>query len=514
MGDLSPGEALLDHAQDKIAVVTDDGTFTYVNAAVEAILGYEPEELIGERAFAYIHPDDAPTVRRKFERTVRSETYDETTVTYRHRTSDGSWVWFESRMSNLTADAYDGYVVSSRDITERIRAEETRDAAAARLNTIASVSSDVLWLFAGDWSEALFVNGAVEQIYGITSKRLYDDAVAFLDTVHPDDVSGVIDAMERLTDGESVDIEYRVNPDENFTRWVWVQAVPIVEDGIVTRIAGFSRDVTERRRREQHLVVMDNLLRHTLRNDLNVILGTAERIATAFPEAAALTERIRTTGTQLLQSAAKERQIIELLVDRRFGERLAVGDAVERAVERARTRHENANIEYVVGPDDHSAMVPSLITAAVTELIENGVVHCDDRRPAVDVRVRTDGDGSVAIETIDGATPLPDLEVKVLTGSHEFGRDPVRHSGGLGVWLVYWCVELANGTVGVERAHADGNRIEITVPAVADASAVNPNVSAADPNGSAVNTGGSVGNRNGADADERANDGWADRTSK
>ncbi|QZP36415.1 PAS domain-containing sensor histidine kinase [Halobaculum magnesiiphilum] len=507
MGDLSPGEALLDHAQDEIAVVTADGTFTYVNAAVEAILGYEPEDLVGENVFSYVHPDDAPRVRRKFDRTVRSDAYDETTVTYRHRTSDGSWVWFESRLSNLTADAYDGYVVSSRDITERVLAEETRDAAATRLHTIASVSGDVLWLFAGDWSEALFVNGAVEQIYGIAPERLYRDSVAFLDTVHPDDLAGVIDGMERLTDGESVDIEYRVNPDENFTRWVWVQATPIVEDGVVTRIAGFSRDVTDRRRREQHLVVMDNLLRHTLRNDLNVILGTAERIATAFPEAATLTEQIRATGTRLLQSAAKERQIIELLVNRRFGERIAVGDAVERAVERARTRHPNADIEYVAGPDDRSAAIPSPITAAVTELIENGIVHCDDRRPAVDVRVRSGGDGSVAIEIVDGAAPLPDVEVNVLTGSHEFGRDPVRHSGGLGVWLVYWCVELANGAVAVENAGSDGNRIEITVPTVADESTVNPGGPTADPNGSSASS-------NGAGPNGRANTGRADRTSE
>jgi PAS domain S-box-containing protein len=220
MSDLSVGEILLDRAQDKIAVVADDGTFTYRNAAVEGILGYGPDGLIGENAFEYIHSDDAPMIRREFERTARADAYDETIVTYRHRTSGGDRVWLESRMSNVTDGSIDGYVVSSRDITERVAAEETREEAAARLNTIASVSSDGLWLFTGDWSETLFVNDAIRSIYGVDPERLYEDPVAFLDAVHPDDVSLVIDGMERLSEGEAIDIEYRVNPEEDFSRWV------------------------------------------------------------------------------------------------------------------------------------------------------------------------------------------------------------------------------------------------------------------------------------------------------
>ena len=53
---------LLDHTQDKIALVEPDGTFTYVNQAVERILGFEPSELVGENAFAFMHPADVDDV--------------------------------------------------------------------------------------------------------------------------------------------------------------------------------------------------------------------------------------------------------------------------------------------------------------------------------------------------------------------------------------------------------------------------------------------------------------------
>jgi signal transduction histidine kinase len=239
--------------------------------------------------------------------------------------------------------------------------------------------------------------------------------------------------------------------------------MPIIENGTVTRIAGFSRDVTERHRREQHLVVVDNPLRHNLRNDLNVMLDTAERIAAEHPEVAALTDRIRTTGSRLLQTANKEQQIIELLVSRQFREWVDLGDVVEIAAERASERHPGSVVDYSLEVDDGSLMVPSLTRTAVAELVENGIIHCDDEQPRVDIAVQT-GDDAVEVEITDDAVLLPDIEVNVLTGAHEFGKDPVRHSGGLGIWLVYWCVELSNGEITVETTEGDGNRVWIAIP--------------------------------------------------
>ncbi|TKX82640.1 PAS domain S-box protein, partial [Halorubrum sp. SS5] len=77
--------------------------------------------------------------------------------------------------------------------------------------------------------------------------ELRGDPATFLDAIHPEDRRAVKEAMERLSAGESVDMEYRVNAAENYKRWVWVQGEPIVEDGEVVRITGFTKDVTDRR---------------------------------------------------------------------------------------------------------------------------------------------------------------------------------------------------------------------------------------------------------------------------
>jgi signal transduction histidine kinase len=61
----------------------------------------------------------------------------------------------------------------------------------------------------------------------------------------------------------------------------------------------------------------------------------------------------------------------------------------------------------------------------------------------------------------DDARPIPEMEANVLRGDHEMTA--VYHSTGLGLWLVYWIVELSEGWLTVESS-AEGNRIRITIP--------------------------------------------------
>jgi PAS domain S-box-containing protein len=449
-----PYGLLLDQAQDKVALLDEAGTYTYVNAAVEEMLGYEPEELVGTNAFEYIHPDERAAVRRTFEGAIRAEEFTEVTAEYRHRTSDGSWVWLESRMSNLTDGALDGFVVSSRDVSERVRAERQRAEATSHLEEIAAVSSDVLWMFDADWSELLFVNPAYEEIYGASIDELRGDPDRFLDAIHPEDRACVEEAMAQLSAGTAVDVEYRVNAGENYNRWVWVQGEPITRDGEVVRITGFTKDVTDRRRRERQLVVMDNLLRHNLRNDLNVVLGTVEELEADVPESTEHTAVIRRVGEGLLETAQKEREIIELITDHRETERIDLRSLVAECVETVRERYPEGSIT-VDGLDAVAVAGRAELRSAVIELLGNPFQHSDDGTATVTVRLRrTEAGAELVVE--DDLQPIPAVEADVLTGDHDMTR--VYHSSGLGFWLVYWSVELSNGTVSVDTGAAEGER--------------------------------------------------------
>ncbi|WP_256296942.1 PAS domain-containing sensor histidine kinase [Haloarchaeobius salinus] len=456
---------LLDYTQAKLAIVDEEGTITYVNAAAERIMGCEPEALVGTNAFAYVHPEDRERVTAAFAAVVADDPDAASVIEYRYRTADDDWVWLQSRLTEIAEADVDGYVVSSYDVTDRVAAQRERETTETRLQEIAAKTSDVLWMFSADWSECLFVNPAYEEVYGPSIEALYDDPRSFLDAVHPDDTAVVEAEMRRLSNGEPADMEYRVNPDTEYRRWVWVQAEPIVVDGEVERIVGFSRDVTDRRRREQQLVVMDKLLRHNIRNDMNVVIGEAEHIeADGPPEMAGRTRVIRDTAAQLIMTAEKQREIIELLTSPGTPEAVDLSSAVTRVGRAMRERYPGADIEVDV-PETASAFALTNIESAIGELAENAIVHASEETPMLRLVCRTTAE-TVTVEVVDDCEPIPEYEYRVITGDHEM--DDLYHSSGVGLWLVYWLVELSDGDIEFETPPSAGNRVRLTFDRAAD----------------------------------------------
>ncbi|ESP88081.1 hybrid sensor histidine kinase/response regulator [Candidatus Halobonum tyrrellensis] len=140
------------------------------------------------------------------------------------------------------------------NVVERERARSSVDETQRLFSELANSADDVLWLFSHDWEDVVFMSESYEEVYGEPRSTLHDDASAFLDAIHPDDRERVRRAMARLSAGESIDIEYRVNESEEYGRHVWVKADPITDAaGSVTHIGGFTRDVTDRKAREFEL---------------------------------------------------------------------------------------------------------------------------------------------------------------------------------------------------------------------------------------------------------------------
>jgi diguanylate cyclase (GGDEF)-like protein/PAS domain S-box-containing protein len=117
-------KALVHNASDIVQTLDATGIVTYVSPAVEAIMGYRPEDVVGRNGMSFIHPDDLPMASR----TLAGLAQDASLITrieVRLRHADGSWHWHEAQGRNLLADpAIGALVVNQRDISERKILEE------------------------------------------------------------------------------------------------------------------------------------------------------------------------------------------------------------------------------------------------------------------------------------------------------------------------------------------------------------------------------------------------------
>lgn len=116
--------ALVQNATDIITVLDENGLVLYKSASEERILGYRPDETVGQSIFELIHPEDAARVGDVF-REVTGTPGVHPPVEFRIRHKDGSWRSLEAIASNLLNDpSIGGVVVNSRDTTERKASEE------------------------------------------------------------------------------------------------------------------------------------------------------------------------------------------------------------------------------------------------------------------------------------------------------------------------------------------------------------------------------------------------------
>jgi PAS domain S-box-containing protein len=111
---------IAENATDMITRTAANGVRTYVSSASIHLLGYEPDELIGQTSYQLIHPDDMDSVRHGWEALQISTS--PVTFICRMRHKDGHYVWFEV-VSQTIFDPVDGsiteYVAVSRDISQR-----------------------------------------------------------------------------------------------------------------------------------------------------------------------------------------------------------------------------------------------------------------------------------------------------------------------------------------------------------------------------------------------------------
>ncbi|MBL8165952.1 MAG: PAS domain S-box protein [Anaerolineae bacterium] len=117
---------LAENVKDVIVKLSPDGTRTFVTPSITGLIGYEPQELIGQSPLEFIHPDDLMLTRQTVQTALLTR-QDHFSVTHRARHKNGTDVWVESSLT-VVRDPVSAELVELigvlRDISERKQAQE------------------------------------------------------------------------------------------------------------------------------------------------------------------------------------------------------------------------------------------------------------------------------------------------------------------------------------------------------------------------------------------------------
>jgi PAS domain S-box-containing protein len=268
--------------------------------------------------------------------------------------------------------------------------------------------------------------------------------------------------LDRLRDGERIvaaEAKHRRPDGSLLDTQVW--AAPMEDD----RVGGATflvLDVTERRGRRQRLAVLDRVLRHNVRNDVNVAAGHLDLLAERLPDDDPSLRIVRDRLDGIAELGDKARQIERIAdADRTETVTFDLVDVLTDCTERLRRTAPEAEVTVTL-PDRAPVVGHELLPRAFDNVLENAVEHTADR-PEVTVALAPPStvDGRVRVRIVDDGPGLPPVERRVLRTAEE---TQLTHSTGLGLWLTNWIVRASSGRIDVESGD-DGTTVVIELPA-------------------------------------------------
>lgn len=223
------------------------------------------------------------------------------------------------------------------------------------------------------------------------------------------------------------------------------------------------RDITPLVMREQRLTVLNRILRHNVRNDMSVVLGISDQLgAYDDDEIASLGEPLRRTARDLTAISEKAIEIDRMFEDPSEDDRVHLPTMLGQVVSPLAEEYPDAAVDVSVEADTVRTDA-RILQRILTEVVENALQHTGDA-PTVRIEaVQTETELRVTVA--DDGPGIPEMEITSITGGEQ---SAVHHAASIGLWFVYWGVQVLGGTL--EFSTSDGgSEVTLLLPATESA---------------------------------------------
>jgi PAS domain S-box-containing protein len=261
--------AVVENSYDGILFTDADAKILYRSPSFPLITGYTDEESVGRSGFAKMHPDDISAVRGQWEAMIRNPGFL-LRMEYRIRHKDGSWRWIETAAKNLLGNKDIGaVVVTSRDITERKRAEEALQDSEERYRQVVELSPDAVMVHRK--GTIAFANASAATLFGASTPA--DLVGTGIDRIVHPDFRQIVQARARVIQEQGKPVprqEQKCLRLDGTPFDIEVSSTPIIWNGERSSLT-MIRDISERKRTEEALDARGR--------ELRTLLAAAERHA-------------------------------------------------------------------------------------------------------------------------------------------------------------------------------------------------------------------------------------------
>ncbi|MCK6616636.1 MAG: PAS domain S-box protein [Cyclobacteriaceae bacterium] len=237
-------QLLLENASEVITIYEEDETIRYISPSVETILGYGQKELIGRSDMNNVHADHREIFDGLF-RKMKENPDEKVTVQFEYKTKDGNYIWIEATGTNCMSNpAIHGFILNSRDITERRRAEQEQRMR-SKMQALSENSPDLITRLE---QEAIsYINPVIESYTGKSPSLFLNRKVqdVELDKSVLETWLRIVEQVNATENTVATEMDF---PSEMGKRVMQVNAIPeFDETNKVESVLVVSHDITERK---------------------------------------------------------------------------------------------------------------------------------------------------------------------------------------------------------------------------------------------------------------------------
>jgi signal transduction histidine kinase len=226
-----------------------------------------------------------------------------------------------------------------------------------------------------------------------------------------------------------------------------------------------ARQQRELRRRNRELAVLNQIVRHDIRDDVSVFIGWGEALGDYVePGGEEYLSRMLDAADHITQLTDTVGDFLNILEGEQDAE-LRSYDLVRvlRAeIEKAQSAHSEADFT-VDGelPDELTVEANEMLSSVCRNLLNNAVTHNDKETPKVTISLHVAAE-TVQLAIADNGPGIPDDRKEEVFGRGEMGLESP--GSGIGLYLVDTLVDTFDGEVWIGDNEPEGSVFRVKLP--------------------------------------------------